>query len=250
MTDRTIVIEPKPAWKLCFFCDTYRNTYTCVNTKTSHCEPCHHEHCAPVPVPELSGQSNGQFEMSMEKHERMVPYFEDKVRSWIKPVVSITQLDKSSALKAYASANYLTKLHDGREVTIKAMFRVFGYYNYVLERKRDFTIEKENGTKTGKTSPSTYSNLSADWYFYAWANHDWSGFYAYFWMDISQYKFLISTWGVGIDKIAELIVNSRTGGSSFYAIPVYRVKSAIKNFFFPGLDQYKFLYPPVQKAKR
>lgn len=129
-------------------------------------------------------------------------------------------LDKSFGIDS------LIRLSDGQFITLQEKYR----NNYYL-RFGDFTQEYKNAYGTDNESDGEWFNLTAQLYFYGWANKGNTVFEKWLIMDILRYKILMSRCG-GIEKVGKPKDNDYHGRARFYTIDLNVLEPAIlyKNY--------------------
>ncbi len=115
----------------------------------------------------------------------------------------------------------LVTFESGQWISIQEKYRKNEFLKY-----GDFTQEYMNAEGTRYESEGEWFHLGAQLYFYGWSNQDESAFERWVLIDIAKYKLLVEKHG-GLDKVGKLRQNNRHGRASFYAIPMYVLKTAI-----------------------
>jgi len=107
-------------------------------------------------------------------------------------------------------------------VTVQEKYREPGRY----ARFGDFTVEWRNAVGTPYESNGEWFKLAAQWYFYAWANADETGWERWVLMDIGRLKMLVNGGG-GLSKVGRIWSNQEHGAATFYSIPWSFLRLAI-----------------------
>lgn len=89
----------------------------------------------------------------------------------------------------------------------------------------DFTQEYKNAVGTGFERDGEWCHLSAQLYWYGWANKAENDIEKWVLFNVATYKRIVIAGG-GLNRIGSLRNNSEHGKASFYAIPVTRLKKA------------------------
>jgi hypothetical protein len=118
---------------------------------------------------------------------------------------------KAHILDQYFGIDTIIECKDGCRITIQEKSRENEFLQY-----RDFTQEYINGYGTINESPGEWFNLTAQIYFYGWANKDETKFEKWFIMDVFLYKMIIQKWGLTV--IGKRNINKLHGRSLFYGI--------------------------------
>lgn len=160
--------------------------------------------------------------------------------------------NKVHILDKHFGIDTLISLPDGQWFTVQEKYRQNKYVRALslrVDRKcPDFTQEFKNADGTQYETPGEWFTLASQLYFYGWASEDNASFEKWVLLDIAKYKLLVEKSG-GLDAMGKKFFNREHGRSSFYCIPVLKLRPAFIASHRPELcDPSVFrIYPEPQR---